>query len=70
MDPKCWPITTTNVLANHTDTKIVRHVMVKPESLIKLDKAKKSKGYGNISPSKVKLLNWQNDQCRFCGSQF
>ena len=29
-----------------------------------------SKGYGNISPSKAKLLNKQNGKCSFCGSQF
>jgi RNA-directed DNA polymerase len=64
-----------NVLANHFDTKIVRHVMVKTgKSYYDGDETYWAKrlrrGYGNISPSKAKLLKKQNGKCNFCDSQF
>jgi RNA-directed DNA polymerase len=67
--------TNENILTKHSDTKIVRHVMVKAgKSYYDGDEtywAKRlSKGYGNISPSKTKLLKKQNGKCNFCGSQF
>lgn len=64
-----------NVLTKHSDTKIVRHVMVKVgKSYYDGDEiywAKRlSKGYGYISPSKAKLLKNQNGKCIFCDAQF
>jgi RNA-directed DNA polymerase len=67
--------TKANVLANHSDTKIVRHVMVRTgKSYYDGDEiywAKRlRRGYGNISPSKAKLLKKQDGKCNYCGSQF
>lgn len=64
-----------NVLIKHSDTKIVRHRIVKRgKSYYDGDEiywAKRlSKGYGNISPSKAKLLKVQNGKCIFCDAQF
>ncbi len=64
-----------NVLTKHSDTKIVRHVMVKTgKSYYDGDEIywanRLSKGYGNISPSEAKLLKRQNGKCIFCGAQF
>jgi len=73
---KKWCFATkTNILANHSDTKIVRHVMVRTgKSYYDGDEiywAKRlSKGYGNISPSKAKLLKKQDGKCNYCDSQF
>lgn len=64
-----------NVLNKHSDTKIVRHVMVKTgKSYYDGDETywanRLSKGYGNITPSEAKLLSIQNGKCIFCDAQF
>jgi hypothetical protein len=60
--------TQTDKLHKYADTKIERHVMVKMgKSFYDGDEvywAKRlSKGYGDISPSKAKLLKKQNGKC-------
>jgi len=67
--------TKANVLANHSDTKIMRHVMVRTgKSYYDGDETYWAKrlrrGYGNISPSKAKLLKKQDGKCNYCSSQF
>ncbi len=62
-------------LARYTDTKIKRHVKVKAgKSFYDGDElywAKRlSKGYGDISPSKAKMLAKQNGKCAYCNSIF
>jgi len=63
--------TQTDKLHKYAETKIERHVMVKMgKSFYDGDEvywAKRlSKGYGDISPSKAKLLKKQNGKCAFC----
>lgn len=67
--------TSVNVLTKHSDTKIIRHVMVKTgKSYYDGDETywanRLSKGYGNISLSEAKLLKRQNGKCIFCDAQF
>ncbi len=63
------------VLYKYSDTKIKRHVKVKAgKSFYDGDEiywAKRlSKGYGDISPSKAKMLVKQNGKCAYCNSVF
>jgi RNA-directed DNA polymerase len=63
------------ILVKYTDTKIKRHVKVQAgKSFYDGDElywAKRlSKGYGDISPSKAKMLVKQNDKCAYCNSVF
>ncbi len=64
------------VLNKYSDTKIKRHVKVQAgRSFYDGDElywAKKrlSKGYGDISPSKAKMLVKQNGKCAYCNSVF
>ncbi len=62
-------------LARHTDTKIKRHVKVKAgKSFYDGDElywaARLSKGYGDISPSKAKMLVKQDGKCAHCNTEF
>jgi len=62
-------------LVIHVKTKIRRHVMVKTgASFYDGDEIywanRLSKGYGNISPSKAKLLKKQGGKCHFCQAIF
>jgi RNA-directed DNA polymerase len=62
------------VLCKHTDTKIKRHVKVKAgKSYYDGDEiywAKRlSKGYGDISPSKAKMLVKQKGNCEYCNAK-
>lgn len=63
------------VLNQYSDTKIKRHAMVKSgKSYYDGDTiywaSRLSKGYGDVSPSKAKLLKKQNGVCAFCHSLF
>ncbi len=63
------------VLIKHTDTKIKRHVKIQTgKSFYDGDEiywAKRlSKGYGDISPSKAKMLKSQDGKCAYCGAVF
>jgi RNA-directed DNA polymerase len=63
------------VLNKYSDTKIKRHVKVQAgRSFYDGDElywAKRlSKGYGDISPSKAKMLVKQNGKCAYCNSVF
>jgi RNA-directed DNA polymerase len=63
------------VLNKHSDVKIQRHVMVKKgKSYYDGDTvywaSRLSKGYGNISPSKAKLLKRQGGKCAYCNQMF
>jgi RNA-directed DNA polymerase len=63
------------ILVKYTDTKIKRHVKVQAgKSFYDGDElywAKRlSKGYGDISPSKAKMLVKQNGKCAYCNSVF
>jgi RNA-directed DNA polymerase len=63
------------ILAKYTDTKIKRHIKVKAgKSFYDGDElywaARLSKGYGDISPSKGKMLVKQNGKCAYCNSVF
>jgi RNA-directed DNA polymerase len=63
------------VLAKYADTKIQRHVKVqKGKSFYDGDEiywAKRlSGGYGDISPSKAKMLKFQDGKCAYCGAVF
>jgi len=63
------------ILVKYTDTKIKRHIKVKAgKSFYDGDElywAKRlSKGYGDISPSKAKMLVKQNGKCAYCNSVF
>jgi len=63
------------VLRKYSDVKIERHVMVKTgKSYYDGDTvywaSRLSKGYGNIAPSKAKLLKKEKGKCAYCGSQF
>jgi RNA-directed DNA polymerase len=65
----------TSRLRNYSDTKIKRHVKVKAgKSFYDGDEiywgTRLSKGYGDISPSKAKMLKKQNGKCAECGSRF
>jgi RNA-directed DNA polymerase len=62
-------------LVKYTDTKIKRHVKVQAgKSYYDGDElywaARLSKGYGDISPSKAKMLVKQNGKCAYCNSIF
>jgi RNA-directed DNA polymerase len=63
------------VLNRHSDTKINRHIKVKAgKSFYDGDElywAKRlSKGYGDISPSKAKMLKFQDGKCAYCDTVF
>jgi RNA-directed DNA polymerase len=63
------------VLSQYSDTKIKRHVKVKAgKSYYDGDElywaARLSKGYGDISPSKAKMLVKQNGKCAYCNARF
>ena len=63
------------VLINHTDTKIKRHVKVQAgKSFYDGDEiywAKRlSGGYGDITPSKAKMFKSQDGKCAYCGAIF
>jgi RNA-directed DNA polymerase len=63
------------VLVRHTYTKIQRHVKVQAgRSFYDGDEiywAKRlSKGYGDITPSKAKMLKSQGGKCAYCGAVF
>ena len=63
------------ILVKHTDTKIRRHVKLqKGKSFYDGDEmywAKRlSKGYGDITPSKAKMLKLQDGKCAYCGAVF
>jgi RNA-directed DNA polymerase len=63
------------ILVKYTDTKIKRHVKVKAgKSFYDGDElywaARLSKGYGDITPSKAKMLVKQNGKCAYCNSIF
>jgi RNA-directed DNA polymerase len=63
------------ILNRHSDVKIQRHVSVKKgKSYYDGDTvywaSRLSKGYGNISPSKAKLLKRQGGKCAYCNHLF
>jgi RNA-directed DNA polymerase len=63
------------ILYKYSDTKIKRHVKVKAgKSFYDGDEiywAKRlSKGYGDITPSKAKMLKSQDGKCAYCGAVF
>jgi len=63
------------VLGLHTEKKIQRHVKVKAgKSFYDGDEiywaSRLSKGYGEITPSKAKLLKKQKGLCHFCKAKF
>jgi RNA-directed DNA polymerase len=63
------------ILNKYSDVKIKRHVMVKSgKSYYDGDTvywaSRLSKGYGDISPSKAKLLKKQNGKCAYCNHLF
>jgi RNA-directed DNA polymerase len=63
------------VLIRHHDTKIKRHVKIQAgKSFYDGDEiywAKRlSKGYGDITPSKAKMLKSQDGKCAYCGAVF
>ena len=63
------------VLIRHSDTKIQRHIKVqKGKSFYNGDEiywAKRlSGGYGDISPSKAKMLKFQDGKCAYCSAVF
>jgi RNA-directed DNA polymerase len=63
------------ILRKHSDVKIQRHVMVKSgKSYYDGDTvywaSRLSKGDGNISPSKAKLLKKQDGKCAYCNHLF
>jgi RNA-directed DNA polymerase len=63
------------VLVKHADTKIQRHVKVqKGKSFYDGDEiywAKRlSKGYGDITPSKARMLKFQDGKCAYCRAVF
>jgi RNA-directed DNA polymerase len=63
------------VLNRHVEVKTKRHVMVKSgQSFYDGDTvywaSRLSKGYGNISPSKAKLLKKQDGKCAYCNQLF
>jgi len=66
------PVKTLN---RYADTKIKRHVKVRAgKSFYDGDEmywaSRLSKGYGDISPSKAKLLKKQDGKCGFCNAMF
>jgi RNA-directed DNA polymerase len=63
------------VLKKYADVKIQRHVMVKSgKSYYDGDTiywaSRLSKGYGDVPPSKAKLLSIQNGKCVYCNLRF
>jgi RNA-directed DNA polymerase len=59
----------------YSDTKIKRHVKIRAgKSFYDGDEiywaSRLSRGYGNISPSKARLLKEQNGKCEFCKATF
>ncbi|WP_083234976.1 group II intron reverse transcriptase/maturase [Candidatus Marithrix sp. Canyon 246] len=63
------------ILVKYTDTKIKRHVKVKAgKSFYDGNELywglRLSKGYGNISPSKAKMLVKQKGKCGYCNASF
>jgi len=63
------------VLYKYSDTKIQRHVKVKAgKSFYDGDElywgTRLSKGYGDISPSKAKMLVKQDGKCGYCNAEF
>jgi RNA-directed DNA polymerase len=63
------------VLNHYSDTKIQRHSkIIKGKSFYDGDEMywarRLSSGYGDISPSKAKLLVKQDSKCVFCGALF
>ena len=63
------------VLKKYADTKIKRHVKVKAgKSFYDGDEiywaSRLSKGYGDITPSKAKMLKKQDGKCAECGTRF
>jgi RNA-directed DNA polymerase len=76
-----WNFSTTKdgqidqVLVKYSDTKIKRHVKVqKGKSFYDGDEIYWGKrlrgGYGDISPSKAKMLKFQDGKCAYCGAEF
>jgi len=60
---------------NYADTKIKKHVKVKAgKSFYDGDEiywaSRLSKGYGNTTPSKARMLKKQNGKCEFCNASF
>ena len=63
------------ILNKYSDVKIKRHVMIKKgQSYYDGDTvywaSRLSKGYGNIAPSKAKLLKKQGGKCAYCNQLF
>jgi len=63
------------ILNKYTDTKIKRHVKVRAgKSFYDGDEiywaSRLSRGYGDVSPSKAKLLKRQDGKCAFCQETF
>ncbi len=63
------------VLSKHSDTKIKRHVkVIAGKSFYDGDElywaTRISKGYGDISPSKAKMLIKQDGMCGYCNARF
>jgi RNA-directed DNA polymerase len=59
----------------YSDTKIKRHVKVRAGKFLYDGvevywASRLSRGYGNISPSKAKLLKKQNGKCEYCKATF
>ena len=66
---------TVHVLRQHADTKIKRHIKVRAgKSFYDGDEiywaSRLSGGYGDITPSKAKMLKEQNGKCEYCKATF
>ncbi len=64
-----------NTLIKYSHTKIVRHVLIKQgKSVYDNDElywaSRLSKGYGDITPNKAKMLNKQQGRCAYCQTAF